>query len=439
MWGSRVGAWGFAMLIVLASPVCDADYSLTPYLGDSFRSGAGRSAAADDAATVFNNPAGISRLDGPRLTVDAQLYLPSSTFSNAGSTDTTGAAITGNDGGDAGNDTFIPGLYYSRRLDERWSWGVSVNVPFGLSSHWNRNWVGRYQNIKTGIKTLNISPAATYRIDDAWSVGVGLDAQYAKADLSNAIDFGVVCLSQASPSTCSSLGMGAPQSADGLVELEGDDWGYGYNLGVLYSHGKLRLGATYRSKISYTLTGNANFTNPPQAAAFSPAFTDTKASVPLTLPEVASFGVYYQSTPRLAIMGNATWTRWSRMDKLTVHFQNPAQPDQSYARNWRDTWRWSLGFDYRLDPKWRLQWGGAYAPSAIPDSTYDASVPTSDAYWLSAGAQYAYSPTFGFGFGLTHIFFQNRDVNHTGAFGDTLRGTVHSTLDIVGAQLHWRM
>jgi len=386
-----------------------------------YRSGAGATAAGDDASTVFNNPAGMSRLNGRRLTVEAQVYMPSSVFTNTGSTDATGAPLTGNSGGEAGSNTFIPGLYYTRRMNHRWALGLSINAPFGLSSKRNRDWVGRYQYIETGIKTLNINPGASYRIDDAWSFGFGLNAQYAKAKQSSAIDFGL-------------LGGGAPQSSDGYLDLEGDDWGYGYNVGVLYSQGPLRLGLTYRSKIDYKLSGTADFTKP---TGF-PGFNDTPAIVPLVMPEMAAIGFYYQVSNDFAVMANGTWTRWSRVDKLVVDFQN-AQPDLSIPRNFRDTWRWAIGFDYRVAPKWRLQWGAATAKSAVPNSTYNGSIPTTDAYWVTLGAQYTYSPALGFGFGVNHIIFKNRDVNNTGSFGDTLRGTLDPGLDVIGAQVHWRL
>ncbi|HKK06334.1 MAG TPA: outer membrane protein transport protein [Gammaproteobacteria bacterium] len=414
--------WTCAIAILLVSRQSfGGAYALTPYLGDMYRSGAGATAAADDASTVFNNPAGMNRLDGRRLTVEAQLYLPSSVFTDAGSTDINGAPLTGNNGGDAGTNTFIPALYYTHRMNDRWALGLSINAPFGLSSKRNRDWVGRYQYIETGIKTLNINPGASYRISDAWSFGFGLNAQYAKAKQSSAIDFG--------------QSFGPPQSADGYLDLEGDDWGYGYNLGVLFSHGKLRLGLTYRSKIDYKLSGTADFTKP----AGVPGFNDTSAIVPLVMPEMAAIGFYYQLSDAFAVMANGTWTRWSRVDKLVVDFQN-GQPDISIPRNFRDTWRWAIGFDYRLAPKWRLQWGAATAKSAVPDSTYNGSIPTTDAYWVTLGAQYTYSPTLGFGFGFNHIIFKNRDVNHTGStFGDTLRGTLDPGLDVIGAQVHWKM
>ena len=428
-----------AGIILAASPLCYADFALTPYLGDMYRAGAGRSAAADDASTVFNNPAGMDQLDGRQLMLDSQLYLSSSTFSNNGSTDVTGAPLTGGNGGDAGTNTLLPGLYYTNRLNSAWAFGVSVNVPFGLSTQWDQAWVGRYQAIRTGIETLNINPAVSYRINDAWSVGAGVSAQYAKAKLSSAIDFGVLCLAVQAPATCASLGLPGPQSADGLIDLKGDDWGYGFNLGALYARDKIRFGVSYRSSIDYTLTGDAKFTNPPQAAAFAPAFTNTKARVPLTLPDVASAGLYYQASDSLAVMTDLTWTRWSRFNELKVEFDNPAQPTQVYRRDWHDTWRFALGFDYTLNPKWRLQWGAAYADSAIPDSTFDPSIPTSNAYWLTVGARYAYSKSLGFGFGVNHIIFTSRSIDHTGAFGDTLRGTVDSHLDVLGGQILWRL
>ena len=48
---------------------------------------AGGTAAADDASTVFYNPAGLTRLPGSQLVAGLHLVFPSARFENQGSAD----------------------------------------------------------------------------------------------------------------------------------------------------------------------------------------------------------------------------------------------------------------------------------------------------------------------------------------------------------------
>ncbi len=55
-----------------------------------------------------------------------------------------------------------------------------------------------------------------------------------------------------------------PQANDGFAELEGDSWGIGYNLGLLYEFSKnTRAGIAYRSRIEHTLDGDVDFSKVP--------------------------------------------------------------------------------------------------------------------------------------------------------------------------------
>jgi len=426
------------LFLIGMSPICRADFGLHMYQGDSFRSGAGKTSTADNAAVAFNNPAALTHLSARSFLFEGTYYATSIAYTDNGSTDVIGAPLSGSNGGDAGTNQLVPGLFYADKLNSRWSYGVALNAPFGLSVEWPDTWIGRYHVIKTGIETININPALAYKINNNVSIGFGISAQKATAELSNAIDYGAVCFQVAGPVFCSGVGL-TPQSADGKVTVKGDDWGYGYNLGLFIDAGASHIGLSYRSKIDYQLKGTADFTNPPQAAAFLPAFTDTNATVPLTLPEVFSLGLTQDLSAALRLSLDATWTRWSRIKSFDFTFENPAQPGLTINRNWKDTWRYALGLEYKKDSRWTFQGGIAYADSAIPDSTLDPAIPIANAWWFSAGVIYSYSQTFNIGAGLNHIKFVDRTMNNTGPYGDTLRGTLSPKLNVYTVQLIWNI
>ena len=41
--------------------------------------------------------------------------------------------------------------------------GLGVNAPFGLKTDYDDGWIGRYQALKSQIKTINVNPALSGR------------------------------------------------------------------------------------------------------------------------------------------------------------------------------------------------------------------------------------------------------------------------------------
>jgi long-chain fatty acid transport protein len=224
-------------------------------------------------------------------------------------------------------DTFVPSFFSSWSLSDQVKAGIGVNVPFGLSTNYNRDWVGRYYAVESKITTYNINPTIAAKLNNQLSVGAGLNLQYADVTLSNAIDVGLVGARNGLPTQ--------PQQADGFVQVSGSDWSVGYNLGMMYEPSEnTRIGLSYRSPITQNLQGNADFTIPDGAQAITARglFQDTGASAALNLPDSLSLGVYHQLNPRVAVMGDVTWTGWSRFKEVRVKFDNPAQPDESHKK-----------------------------------------------------------------------------------------------------------
>src|SRR5882672_7094626 len=139
-------------------------------LGNSY---AGAAAAAEDASTIFYNPAGMSLLPGG-MQVSAGLALInlSAKFSDSGSTNAPTRPL-GSNGGDAGGLSAVPNVYFAMDVAPNWKVGVGVSVPFGLKTEYAADWIGRFQAIKSDISTLNINPSASYKINETVSFGFG--------------------------------------------------------------------------------------------------------------------------------------------------------------------------------------------------------------------------------------------------------------------------
>ena len=134
------------------------------------RGSAGWAARADDASTLFTNPAGMARADAQGLLLGGQLTFGQFSF-EPGSDN--GVAGTG-----GGNPVgWVPGgsAFYTRALGERWSAGLGAFTYFGLAAEYDRDWVGRYYVQKSGLMGFTLMPAVSFRVNEKLSLGAGFN------------------------------------------------------------------------------------------------------------------------------------------------------------------------------------------------------------------------------------------------------------------------
>ncbi len=406
-------------------------------LGNSF---AGGSAAAEDASTTFFNPAGLTRLAGSQFEIAGHYIIPQAEFDNKGATVSPalpvvgGTPLTGGDGGDAGVAALVPNFYYAQQITNQFHAGIGITVPFGLATDYNRNWVGRYHAVKSELKTIDINPAVAYRVNKWFSLGGGISVQYAEADLTNAVDFGTIGLIGGA--------MTAPQSLDGFVELEADDWGWRWNVGFLVEPAdNLRFGFAYRSEIDYTLKGDADFAAPTGAGliAANAGLVDTDAKADVVLPGHASFSAYWRFHEKFAVMGDIFWTNWSRLDELFIELDTGTNVVTTLE--WEDTYRYALGLSYYHDEKWTFRAGVAYDETPIPnDRLRTPRVPGNDRIWTTVGLSWKLSEMFGLDLAYAHLFVDDPKIRKTGLETEdvtrgSLSGDYDASVDIVSAQL----
>lgn len=377
-------------------------------LGNAYAGGA---AAAEDASTIFFNPAGMVRVPGHQLAAAVHFIQPTFEFNNRGSTTAFGTPLRGTDGGNAGELGVVPNLYYVMDITPRAKFGLGVSVPFGLKTEYSDSSVVRYHAVKSELETININPAVAFKVNDIVSVGGGINLQQINAELTQAIDFGTICFASGPPfgvgplgqAPCTALGI-TPQNRDGKVKLEADDASWGYNLGILFTLPfDTRVGFSFRSSIEHNLEGSAKFANVPTVFATSPSFRNTSVSASVDLPEVASLSAYQQLNPKWALMGDITWTNWSRFKELRVRFANGA-PDSVTPENWEDTYRLALGITYSANDAWKIRGGVAYDQSAVSTTFRTPRIPDEDRIWLGLGASWKLFKQSTLDLGYVHIF-----------------------------------
>ena len=275
--------------------------------------------------------------------------------------------------------------------------GFGVSALYGLKTEYDRGWIGRYHAVKSELTTININPALGFKINDQLSFGIGISAQYADAELTNALDFGTL----GAP-----LGtLPANPAFDGFTKIQGDDWGFGFNLGVLYQFNEhSRIGLSYRSKVEHTLEGDNELTIPAFATALAGPSRTRDAKADLTTPATISLSAYHRINDRWAIMGDITWTDWSEFEELRIRFDEPGARDSVQPQDWEDAYRFSLGLSYAYNDHWTLRGGIAYDETPVSTDKRTPRIPDNSRRWVTFGASYRPSPTFSFDFAYAHIF-----------------------------------
>ena len=361
-------------------------------LGNAY---AGQAAAATDASTIFFNPAGMIYLPDRQVVLAGHLIKPQAEFSGT-------STIGGGDGGDAGGLALVPNAYYAFRLTPDVHLGVGMNAPFGLKTEYDSTWAGRTQAIKSELKTINLNPSIAWKASESLSLGAGVSIQYAEATLTNLA--------------------GAP----GLATVKGDDYGWGFNLGAIWQVSEAtRIGLAYRSEVDYTLEGTVTLSAFP--AGNGPITADT------TLPDSASLSVFHKLNDRWDVLADVTWTGWSDFDELRIVRTSGAVVGLT-PENWDDSYRYSVGVNYRLNDRLTLRGGVALDETPVSDAYRTARIPDENRTWLAFGAQYRLSPRSVLDVGYAHLFIKDAAINKTEG-PVTLAGTYDASVDILSAQL----
>lgn len=417
LYATAAGASGFAL----------REWSATAQ-GNAY---AGATAGADDITFMAFNPAGLTRHPGTQGAVNFTYIAPYTKFSADSATTVIPSPITGTEGGDDGAPNVVfPTAYLSHQFSPKLFGGVSVTVPFGLSTKFDDDWVGRYHAIDTMVKAVDVNPVLAYRVTPKLSIGGGLRVMYAEGKLSNAVDFGTI-----DAVALSGAAGGTPTMDDGIAEVRGDDFGFGYNFGILYQlTPSTRIGAAYRSRVLTNLEGPSHFNNgavgDAVGAALGGAFVDTNISARIDFPETASFGIHHDISPKWSVMAEAAWTRWSRLKELRVKFDNPLQADEVIPADWKDTWFVALGTTYRHSQRLTARFGVAFDQTPTRNRTRTPRVPDEDRTWVSLGMQYAVSNTAFLDFGYTHLFIKETSIDlSTADPANTFRGNLSGHFD----------
>jgi long-chain fatty acid transport protein len=294
------------------------------------------------------------------------------------------------------------------KVNDQWRIGLGATTPFGLETRWDEGTfpllsgsrtltvptVGTIslptgnQPTKSLLQVLDITPTASYRVNDMVSVSAGLDYYWGKqAELDSS-----------------------------LAELQGRGSGVGWNLGLMFRKDALSLGASYHSTATVGIDGTYTPLDTTLVAlgALTPGQT---AKLDLNLPWRLQLGGRYAISPQLAL--ELDWTRigWSEFEGIEVKTKNGGTLIFNDTNDWEDADAIRLGLTYDIRATTQLRLGYSYDETGQTDAHFSARVPDSDRQLFSLGVAQRLGQGFTVEAGYMYVLIDDRKYS-----GDTQYG-----------------
>ncbi|WP_035589502.1 OmpP1/FadL family transporter [Hippea jasoniae] len=350
--------------------------------------GGAYAAYADGPFAAYYNPAGLTQIKKPTLSMGAELLDPSLKLGNYRAEDSYhkitpyGVSIK-----DTSPNLVIPFIGFAMPFpnNDRFVFGIAAYVPYGLHIKWDDNLAknpAAYNSYESYYFREVINPTIAYKINDKWSIGFGILIGMSKTGTKNwqYLDNGTVNLLEGTK-----------------IESDLTDYAnYSFNVGIMYKPSdKLILGLTYRSRTHTNFKGTVKVKD-----ATGKVLQKVNATTTIDHPDQIQFGIRYIPIKKLSLEADIEWTHWSLINKYTSNF-NPALEipiifgpintykslySKTFPRYWKNTLQFRFGAQYKLSNVVTLRGGYYYDPSPIPDNTFDAIWPDGNKSTFSLGA-----------------------------------------------------
>lgn len=389
---------------------------------------AGRSSSADDASTVFGNPAGMARLEGQQVTGGVAAIDATTNISQvSGNTNTSGS-----NKGDMVPFTAVPFGFYTNKLNDQWAVGFGVYAPFGLVTDYERGFQGRGFGSKSEVKVITFQPTVSYAFNDRVSVGFGPTFNRIAGTLESDVSL--------------------PQAPNAVnnIKIKGDDTALGFNVGVLVqATDTTRVSLTYHSKVKYKLEGHTEVSPgagvPPQLLRGN----RYDASLKIDTPESWDLSVTQDMNDAWKLYAGATWTRWSRLKDITVNNEGVTTGNGGGAgpqlvgtikedQNWHDTWAYAVGTSYQLTKQVVLRTGLTFDQSPTNNTNRSPRIPTGDRTIFSVGLGYAVMDNMTIDLAYSYLQEEDIKVNSHNKLGQTYNAKYENSANGFGLGMTYK-
>lgn len=372
-------------------------------LGRAF---AGDAVIADNASVMARNPAAMALFDKMELsvgfeTITSLIEVKDAKYTVNSPLGSSTAPV--GDVDDVGDTALAPNIHLIVPVNDKFAWGVNAYSNFGTKTEFSDSYVAAEYGGLTDVKSANFGLAGSYRLNDQWSFGAGLDVIYGKGTMK-----------RVTSAMLGSMTLLDVDSADG--------WALGFNVGTVYE-----LDENNRFGFAYH---------------YSPEFEakdDDGQKITLPLPDMAEFSGYHKiKDTQFAVHYSVQYIGWKDFDQIDFEDLDKGllslAPSYSKPYKWQDGWHYAIGGTYFLNNDWTLRAGYMYDTSA-QDNVTSISVPDSDRQWFSTGFTYHLDSKANIDFGFTYLVGDDVKVNESlDALGTSVSATTHADAILVGLQ-----
>ena len=359
--------------------------------------GAGSAAKAQNASTVFTNPAGMTYIDHTEIQAGATLMYLNAPFSSQVGTTATGRSGDTTEWFGGGNFSYV------QPLGDGWTFGLSVQNNFGLSLNWQDDWVGRHSSTKEWLIAPQIQPTIAYKVNDWLSVGAGanLTVGYLKT-----------YMKVYNPDTV---------PFEGQAKLRDTAFTVQGNLGAMIKANKdLRIGIRYLTEAK--LDFNTGFSTKHMSPAASIEIDALgKIDLGLYMPQALNIAAFYQLDEQWAILGDFGWENWSRFGKLDVGFGATGELEVANLEA-NDVYHLGIATQYQFDETLMLSAGFSFDSKLFDNDLRPIVLPLADMYRYGAGFEKEMSEDFTLGAGLDFVWEGDVPIQATDAGAGVIHG-----------------
>lgn len=348
-------------------------------LGRAF---AGDAVIADNATVMSRNAAAMALFDAPAISlginaIDTDINVKNTTHGGL----INGFQPTALDDQQIGDTSYAPNIFYIHPINDKFAVGVGIYSNFGTKTEFSDDFPANEYGGLTDVKSVNFALSGSYRVNEQWSVGAGLDVIY-----------GAGKLQRSNPKIEGLLGLGQNQ----LLDVDADGIALGWNIGTVYELNEdNRFGLSYRYSPELEAEGDMSYKGQDLG--------NEKLKMPL--PDMAEFSGYHRLNQLFAVHYSVQWIGWSAFDKLETTGGSVLN-----TYDWQDGWHYALGGTYYLNNDWTLRAGYMYDTSAQDEKT-SVSVPDSDRQWFSGGFTYHLDSKSTLDFGVTYLVGKDIEVS----------------------------
>jgi len=365
--------------LLAASQVHAAGFQVSEHSASGLgRAFAGEAAIGDDAASLARNPALMATFDKAQLSVVGSYVDPDINVKGVTGYPLAGISASDLDADDIAPAQFVPAMYYIQPINDKFAAGLAIYSNYGTGTEYPDDYAGGSAAGTTSIATVNFNPNVSYRVNEQLSLGAGVSFVYATAELER------------------NAGAGATPAAH-IAEMEGDGYGFGWNVGALYEINKNnRLGISYKSKVKTELEGEFK-----GATTTTPGAT-IDGTLDLNLPSILEVSGYHKLSEKFAVSYSWQYSTWSDFGDIVAESVDQSDCNDGTLgqclikeEDYSNSSRYSVGGEYYLSEAVTLRAGYAFDEQA---GKATMSIPDTDRQWYTAGLTYKATPALSFDF-----------------------------------------